>query len=522
MRYTNYLFLLLLVCFGCKNNTNTSTKEKSISATEKAANLTYLDSIQIIQTEKPFRVPQYHVHGKLITQKEFQELQLNKTSLTYNPKQEYRLLASLNPTANVKTLLLGITDTVNFGTTYIVTYNKNNEIVGLMLTDSHGKKGGSTTRTYMSGNVLYIEDDSLNTTIEYIIRKNGIIQPSNRAVTFKHYRYLGEFQGNLSQMPQQTVKAQNGLIIRDSVGKPIGKLPFGKTAYIIDYTKDSITIKDEGKTIKAPKARIILDPTKVTQGKDFYIEPSNIGYVFAGFLYDFYENAKDENSLYAYEYLKLGTTPDDEHANIDLREIFDIKRVHYNTYKSKAQKSFKTPTIDTTYKKGKILTLPFENGKKLILKDSTYKTEYNPTRSFNVVFHKDFPDSYLVSERMFFMNELYTILNKKTGDTIQQFTGYPYISPSKKYSVAVFNEFECMQQTFIVINKLKDGRYQNYASLQTNSWSYPYKLDKNNMMIDAFSIHWISDTEFIVYAKNPEECDMTNPTDYFYLKYRIK
>lgn len=520
MRYTNYLFLLLLICFGCKNNADKSTEKKAVSNTEKTASLPYLDSLQIIQSEKPFRVPQYHNHGRLLTQKEFQELQLDKVSLAYNPEQEYRLLASLNPSKNVTTLLLGTSDNVNFGTTHLVTYNKNDEIIGFIIADSHGKKGGSTIRTYMSGNTIYIEDDSLNTTTEYIIRENGTIQPSNRAVTFKHYRYLGEFKGNLYEMPKRTVKAKSGLIIRDAEGKAIGKLAFGETVYIIDYSTDFLTIKDNGKTIKAPRASIIIDPTKVTQGKDFYIEPTNIGYVFSGFLYN--DHNENEDSLYAYKYLKFGAANNDEQAAIDLRELFDIKRVDFKKYKNKIVKKPQLPAIDTIYKKGKILTLPFENGEKLVLKDSTYNSEYNPTRTFNVMLHESFPDSYMVSESMFFTDTSYTVLSKKSGDTIQQFTGYPYMSPSKKYSVAVFPEFECMQQTFLVIMKQKDGNYENYVSLQTSSWSYPYQLDANNTMTDAFSIHWISDTEFIVHAKNPEECYMENPTDYFYLKYKIK
>ena len=105
---------------------------------------------------------------------------------------------------------------------------------------------------------------------------------------------------------------------------------------------------------------------------------------------------------------------------------------------------------------------------------------------------------------------------------MQQFRGYPHMSPTKKYTVAVFPEFECMQDTYVVVNHLKDGKYENYASLRVQSWSYPYKLDKNNTPVDHFSIDWISPTEFILYAKNPERCYLENPTDYFYLKYRIK
>lgn len=522
MNLKNYIFILVLMCFGCNNTIKEKVKKTTISNTPKITNLSFVDSVRTVNTKKPFQIPQYYTNGRLLTQNEFQQLQLSNVFGNYTSKHEYRLLGNLQLSNNYKTLLFGTSDKVNFGSTFIVTYTPNYTLVSHKLTNHHGKKGPSTLLTFFANNSLFVEDTELQTSVEYVFDQNGTIISSGKPVTFKAYRYLDRFQGYLHQMPRQNVKAKSGLIIRDLEGNAIGKTSFGETVYIVDYTKNSITIKDEGKTIKAPRARIILHPEKVKQGKDFYIEPSNIGYVFSGFLYDNDGDYSSEDSLYAYEYLRLGSNEFQENASINLREIFDIKRVDFKKYKNKIIKSPKLPTIDSVYKKGKVLTLPFENGKKLVLKDSTYNSEYNPTRAYNVLLHENFPDAFMVSESMFFSDVLYTVLSKKTGDTIHQFTGYPYISPTKKYSVAIFNEFECMQQTFIVINKLKDGNYENYASLQTNSWSYPYKLDANNMLMDEFSIHWISETEFIVHVKNPEECYMKNPTDYFYLKYKIK
>lgn len=517
-----YLFILLFLCFGCTNTSKKKTTESPTENTVKTTNFSFVDSIQVFNIDQPFRVWQYRKNDKLLSKDEFQALQLENVFITYSPTLEYRLLANLNLSKNYKTLLFGTSDNVNFGATHIVTYDSNYDIISHKLVDHHEKKGASTTRSFIDRNSIFIENTLLDTSKEFIIRESGKIEESNKPVTFKKYRYLGKFHGYLNEMPMRTVKAKSGLIIRDIESKPIGKVQFGETVFIVDYTKDSITIKDEGKTMKAPKARIVFDAKKVKTGKDFYIEPSNIGYVFSGFLYDDYGYFQGDDFPYAYTNLQLGAIKDDLTATIDLREIFEIKRINFNRYKNKIIERAKLPAIDTTYKKGKVLTLAFANGEKLILKDTTYQAEYTPTRSYNVMLHESFPNAFMVSESMFFTNEKFTVLSRKTGDTLQQFRGYPYISPTKKYSVAVFPEFECMQDTYLIVNHLKDGKYQNYASLRVQSWSYPYKLDANNSPVDHFSIYWISDTEFILYAKNPEECYLENPTDYFYLKYKIK
>lgn len=519
-----YIFILLFLCFGCKNTSDTKNTNSAIEDSKRAANFSFVDSIEKYTITHPFRLWQYRKNGRLLSKEEFESLQLQRIFITYDASLEYRFFAILNPSNTYKTFVFGTSDNTTFGSTHLATYDSNYKLVSHIPVDHHGRKGGSVMISYLHGNSLFTEDTKHDTAQEFIIRESGKIEKSNKPVTFKYYRYLGKFKGYLHEMPKRTVKAKSGLLIRDAAGKEIGKVKYGNLVYIIDYTKDSITITDNGKTIKAPKARIVLNPKKVTLGADFYIEPSNIGYVFSGFLYDNYTEHIDDDFPYAYEYLRLGTSELEENATIDLREIFNITRVNYNTYKNKI---IKKPTIfpidTTTYKKGKVLTLPFENGQKLILKDSTYKSEYNPTRAFTVLFHKDFPNTYMVSESMFFMDDIYTVLSKKTGDTLQRFHGYPYISPTKKYSVAIFHDFECMQQTHIVINKrIKDGTFQHYASLQPNSWSYPFKLNENNNLEDHFSIDWISDTEFIVYAKNAEECYVENASDYFYLKYKIK
>ncbi|WP_046756911.1 hypothetical protein [Kordia jejudonensis] len=519
-----YLFILLLLCFGCKNTSDSKNTNPVVEDEKVAANFSFVDVVETYTIKEPFRLWQYRNNGKLLAKEEFEALQLQQIFGDYNSSLAYRLLASLNPSNSYNTLVFGMSDNATFGATHLATFDSNYNLISHIPVDHHGQKGGSVMISYLDGNSLFVENTKHDTAYEFIIRESGAIEKSNKPVTFKKYRYLGKFKGYLHEMPKRTVKAKNGLLVRDAEGKQIGKVEYGNLVYIIDYTKDSLTIQDEGKSIKAPKARIILDPKKITQGKDFYIEPSNIGYVFSGFLFNNNSNYKEDEFPYAYEFIRLGTAELEENATIDLRELFEITRVQFNTYKSKIVKKPTVITTDTTsYKKGKVLTLPFDNGKKLILKDSTYKSEYNPTRSFNVSFHEDFPDTYMVSENMFFMDDIYRILSKKTGDTLHTFRGYPYISPTKKYSVAIFHEFECMQQTYMVINKqMNDGTFQHYASLQPNSWSYPFKLDKNNNLENHFSIHWISDTEFIVYAKNAEECYLENALDYFYLKYKIK
>jgi len=226
-------------------------------------------------------------------------------------------------------------------------------------------------------------------------------------------------------------------------------------------------------------------------------------------------------SHYAYDYLTIGEKFIE--ANIDLTEMLEINEVDFEKYKYKIieKQKFNPPPLPS--KQGNKIELLFENNQKLILTDTTYHSEYNPTKSYNVSYHSDFKDSYLVMESMPFNNDIYFVISKKTGDTIHQFIDYPYISPNKSYSVSVFPDWtECEQETSLVITQLINNQYINLVFIGVNSWSYPFKLDANGVPVDDFSIYWVSDNEFIIKVKNPEECSLGKVIESFYLKYKIK
>ncbi len=516
----------ILLCMGCNKNPENSIpvnskQREDINTSIQDLKFTFIDSTRILKTNnRPFILNRYYNNGKLITRQQFLALNLNQVLGSFNPNQKYRLLQSINPSKDFNTFLLGISDDQSFWSTYLITYNSSFNIIDYMLVSHEEKESKYSISTYLVGDKLYVENTTSGTAVEYRINVEKEFEKTNRPVTFKHYKYLNKVIWGLNDMPKRTVKARNGLLIRDSLDKPIGKLAFGETAYILSYTKDTIEIRDEGRLIKGVKVEIVIDKDVVKTGKDFYIDRSNIGYVFSGFLYGHNSIYNEDYFPYSYDYLQIGKG--EGGATIDLRNILDIKKVSINKYKNKIVKKPELVAIDTILKKDRKIELQFENGKSLILKDTTYQSEYNPTRSYNVSYHPDFNDAYLVSESMFFTDDIYSVISKKTGDTIHQFTGYPYISPNRLWSVSVYTEFECMQQTFLSINYLADNKYKHYASLLAKSWSYPFKLNANDVLVDDFSFHWLSDNEFIIKAKNPEECYLGKNIETFYLKYRIK
>lgn len=536
IEYRVILIFLAIISFGCKKNTDIQTKaidkkKENNNIIAQKSKISFLDSILLIDSKKPFRIRD--IGGKILKEEEFYKLNLNRIFDSFNKNHFYRLYYKINISDNFKVLAIG-TSNKKYSSIYLATYNSKFCIVDFILAHEYNKKIFSKI-THIYQDKLYIEKTTLPSSEdysqieyyleeaeEYYIDHKGIFKKSNRPVTFRHYKFSDGFKGNLHNMPKLNVSAKNGLVIRDSLGKRIGKLDFGETVYIVCNTKDTITLKDEGKTITGSKIKIVINKDSVKTGKDFYIDKSNTGFVFSGFLYS-HDSFHDEihESHYSYDRITLGKGHNE--ADINLREMFDIRTVNLKDYKAKiiANPKYISPPIPK--KKDKSIELNFDNGNRLILKDSTYQSEYKPTRSYYVSYHPDFKDAYLLSERMHFTDEIYSVISKKNGDTLNQFNGYPHISPNKSYSVSVFPDWtECNQQTSLVINRLQDNKYINYAYISVNSWSYPIKLNSDGIPIDDFSIHWLSDNEFIIKVKNPEECYLGEVIKPFYLKYKIK
>ncbi|WGD34805.1 hypothetical protein [Olleya sp. YS] len=333
-----------------------------------------------------------------------------------------------------------------------------------------------------------------------------------------------------SKLDRRTVKAKSGLLIRDSLGNKIGKLDFGEVIYILNYSKDSTTIVDNSNVIKGRTAKIVTkwsyESIKVSDNKykhNWYVLKDNIGFIFDGFLYENSQNTND-NTIYKYGYLVLGEKGED--SKIDLQKVLEIKKIDFEKYKNQILDKQKITPIEAPKKIDGTITLSFENGEHLILKDTTYHSEYNPTKSFNVFHHRDFPNSYMVSENMFFMPNTHTEISIKNGDTLNTFNGYPYVSPNKKYVILVTHDLtECYHDTYFEVHKKSiDNSYTRLISFTPESWSYPFKKNNSAGMDDIFSLYWLDDDEFIINVVNyvgecynPEK--LSKP---YFLKFKIK
>ncbi|MFD2543802.1 hypothetical protein ACFSSB_15855 [Lacinutrix gracilariae] len=327
----------------------------------------------------------------------------------------------------------------------------------------------------------------------------------------------------------RTVNAINGLNVRDSLGNKIGKLDFGESVYILDYTKDSITLKDKNQIISGRKAKVVTawsnEKIQVSANQydyKWFVKKEDIGFVFEGFLYENNSNA-EEDSLYDYNYLSTGEKGNE--SKVDLREFLDIKKVNITDFNVLEKEA--NPLNEVPKKINGRIVLHFEKAKKLVLKDTTYlNSEYTPTRTYNVFVHEDFPTSYMVSESMFFMPEIHTEISKKTGDTLNVFQGYPYISPNKDYAVLItYDQTECYHDTYFQLYKKdKKNKYISMFGYTPQSWSYPFKKNNAGSMDAIFSIHWVQNDVFIIKAVDfVTDCyapdKLSKP---YYLKFEIK
>jgi hypothetical protein len=518
--------LLLMISFACnkapeKASPYVDSNSKNSNSLDRS--FQFIDSIKIINTNKPIKLAAYNKgFGHLITYEKYNQLGLESVFGAYQSDQVYRLYFSINTSNEINSLLYTTSDDDTFHSAYLVTYDSVYNMIDHLKVNNYKAKEGTVSSTYLTDNKLYVENYVSGQVTEYVIDPDGRFLETNRPVTFKHYKYLNKNINSVYDMPKLNVKAKNGLIIKDSMDNSVGRLEFGETAYVVEYTKDSILVEDSGQVYSGTKIKIVINKDAVKTGKNFYIDKSNVGYVFSGFLFN-HDSFHDEIDQYHYSYDHLALGKNYNEASINLKELFEIKSVDYNDYEPDFTKETEFITSDLPEKKDNKIVLNFENGKQLILKDTTYQSEYSPTKSYNVSYHPDFKDAYLVSESMFFTDEIYSVISKKNGDTLYQFRGYPHISPNRAYSVSVFPDWtECIQQTSLVINRLKNDQYINYVYVAVNSWSYPFKINSEGTPIDDFYIRWLSDNEFIIRVKNPEECDLGELITPFYLKYKIK
>ena len=322
---------------------------------------------------------------------------------------------------------------------------------------------------------------------------------------------------------QRVVSARSGLIIRDSLGKRIGKLNFGDAPYIVGYTKDSIKVVDEGRTIWGRKAKIVLD---FQTFMDDLVVPSgknNIGYVFEGFLYKSgnlhsrYRNEtvdKSAPNFYYYTNNVIITRENYHSGRIDIREFFEIEKVDLEKYRSKIKYSetFRNSKLYTSQEN--TFTLKFENGTTKTYKDTTYLNhEYDPTDHNELVSCPTLPEYYVIYHS-FFEDHDFFILDKKTGKKGYGFGDYPLVSPNRKTIITVKPPFSYDDGTAVMeVSRMNGDKFSFVLQTEFIHWNIPN--DRH--------IYWLSDQEFILRVKEVENTfSNEGNAQFFYLKFRLK
>ncbi|MEZ4849812.1 MAG: hypothetical protein R3B93_14590 [Bacteroidia bacterium] len=323
-------------------------------------------------------------------------------------------------------------------------------------------------------------------------------------------------------LDQRVVSARSGLNIRDSLGNKIGKFNFADAAFILDYSKDSTMIIDEGKKIWGRKAKVIIDFEEYI---DHLVVPSRdfkLGYVFEGFLYKsskyhLHSNAErpeEGHPLYYYYTSQVsisGTTY--QMASIDIREFMDIEKVNLEDYRKKILAS---ETLEKeNYQLGELsqFTLNFANGTSKTFKDTTYEdSEYSPTAYYRQMTNPKLYGYYVIYNP-FFEDSYVFILDKKNGKKAYTFEDYPFISPNREIAISLKVPYTYDDGTAVMeVVEMNQGKFRLRVNAQFINWNIPN--DRH--------IYWLSDQEFILKVKKVGSTYYEKNAEFFYLKFRLK
>lgn len=328
-------------------------------------------------------------------------------------------------------------------------------------------------------------------------------------------------QGHI--LHQRVVKAHNGLTIRDSLGRRIGRFNYGDPLWVLEYSKDSIALMDDGSKVWGRKAKVVLNYNTFVDELVVPTGVNNFGYVFEGFLfktggfhsrYTEYNGSKNDRYHYYYtDYLSLSNYHYNE-APIDIREFMEIEKVDLSEYQDQiiAQEVFSYRNSYRENTKG--IKMAFTNGTSRIYKDTTYQeSEYSPSDHYELYDNRNWPN-YFVLYKSFFEDSQVMLLNKSDGDTVYIFSDYPFSSPDKSIAVSLSvpmtydEEVASMQITL-----QKEGQFQSLCMAHFINWN----ITKNTQ------IYWISENEFILKAQ-PTAAAHQRPKNpqYFYLKFTVK
>ncbi|MFQ3239721.1 MAG: hypothetical protein ACI9NI_002034 [Olleya marilimosa] len=516
--------MVLLVGFGCKQSKSqldNATESVSIINADFIENFEndFLSSVAVADLKKPCLITSRSFNTfNILSKDQSKALNINQIFRKHDTISKFGIALDVRFNNDFKSFVVYQFDEDQKMLYKLVNYtNKYQFIDAIDVSYYDLTTQMNQTETYVYNNKLFVHDKQLNKATHYYLKPNGIFEKQSDSITFNYlplidYQTLDHFKANFEQ---RIVKAKDGLIIKDSLGNNVGNYEYLETVSVIDYTADKTKIIDNGQIIYSRNAKVIINPKALKKDQNFYIDKANIGYVPEAY---FFKPYSDDGNHYNYDGL---TIKKNALHPIALNELFDVKQVNINDYKNRVL--YQPNSIDVTklYKKDKVLTLLAKNGKKVVYKDTTYNSEFSPTKTYSVTKNPGFNDMFLVHYHMVFDYQRFDFISQSTGELLGQYAGgYPYVSPKKDMVVSIDYDTECPSQRTLFIDKIVDDKiiktFELYYNLEENYDHITFEKTS-----DDLELYWLSNTEFIVKFWGASEC-YSDSDNYFYYKYKIK
>ena len=534
MRFLLFL-LVLLVGFSCKEeneNTNKPIAEKVKTVdflnSYELKTSPLIDTISFLQPKNKYNdFEGLEFSQKLalqldtiisITKRGFRFYDYDKSHHLYHLSKEYaldkhlktKIIHNLSVSKNYKTLLFYSVQ-ANVGSFFSVINYTNDYKSILDVKVVYPYKTNSETVFYFYDSNFniksyYYDDGVMKTTYDYFL------MDENGKISFKEKK-------SAVREHTRSVKASSGLIVRDSIGNQIGKLNFLDKVTIEKSSENDTIIYDQGQPIKGKKAKIILDYQAYLKHLLIPTESYNHGYIFDGYLFDSYcgqTNFAYKNSGFSIKGKEV--------LPICMDDLFEINVVDISKYKNNIIKTPKIQDITKDYKQDNTLKIIADNGEKLVYKDTTYHSEYSPTKTFSLYQDQDFPNTFLVGSSMVFSYPNFIFINKENGSINDVYEGgYPYVSPNKDYVVSIDYDLECLSQRTVFIDRIKNDKIEKSFMLFYDLEDYLESDFDTSQFLNKTEeeIYWISNKEFIIKFMSNSEC-YESSDHCFYLKYKLK
>ncbi|MEI7596101.1 MAG: hypothetical protein WCK02_10165 [Bacteroidota bacterium] len=309
--------------------------------------------------------------------------------------------------------------------------------------------------------------------------KNLLINESGLIDEQKSIRIYEEKHGQL-------VKAENGILIKDSLNNNIGRYNYGDLAIIDKYFDDSTSVFSEnGKTIRTRKVRVILDYQKYLNSFLIPSEVNNKGYIYECDLfainYNMYQrfdygeqSEEDEYYYYMVNGAVIGEKKDVDisRQEVDIKEFLEIENVSLNAYLKKIIISETVSDKQYFRNEKNVINLNFLNGTSRTIKDTTYlESEMQPSSHFELFNNTNLNKQYLIYHSSF-EDSWFDLLDNNNGDTIASFSDYPFISPNNKMVISVKTPYtDGVGTCFLEINKIVNGKFKHFISIDFANWN---------------------------------------------------